>query len=115
MAVRAFTDQAETLLSAIKRGVAEGRVTTWKIDRDGDLTLVDENFAYKAWMRPKILKDRLLFNIIGKKGEDMSTRVYAVYHSRLIQMLLTYFDTGLTTATATALPTSQDQVSRQDG
>jgi hypothetical protein len=110
MAVRAFTDQAQALLSAIKRGVAEGRITTWKVDNDGDLTLVDDNFANKAWMRPKVLEDRLLFNIIGRKSENISTRIYAVYHARLVQMLLTHFDTKLTTATATALPTSQDQV-----
>ena len=112
MAVRAFTDQAEPLLSAIKQAIADGRVTTWKIDDDGDLTLTSEIFVNRAWMRPKVLPDRLLFNIIGKKNEKTSTRVYAAYHGRLVQMLLAYFDTRLKTVAATALPTKQDKITR---
>jgi hypothetical protein len=114
MAVRAFTDRPEALLSAIKRGVADGRVKDWKIDEDGDLTLTGEIFSNEAWMRPKVLSDRLLFNIVGKQNGEMSTRLYAVYHARLVQMLLLYFDTKLKTAVATALPTSGDQVPRED-
>jgi hypothetical protein len=114
MAVRAFTDDPQALLSAIKRGVAEGIVNGWKIDEDGDLTLASEAFANQAWMRPKVLDDRLLFNIVGRQGARMSTHLYAVYHGRLVQMLLNYFDTRLKTATATALPTPADQVPRQE-
>ena len=110
MAVRAFTDRPEALLSAIKNGIAEGRVVGWKIDQDGDLTLTSEDFANQAWMRPKVISDRLLFNILGRKSEKMSRRLYAVYHARLVQMLLTYFDTRLTRATATAAPTSGDNL-----
>jgi hypothetical protein len=112
MAVRAFTDHPETLLSSVKRGIAEGRVRGWKIDDDGDFTLISENFSNQAWMRPRVLPDRLLFNIVGKKSGEMSTQLYAVYHARLVQMLLTYFDTMLKSASATALPTSGDQVPR---
>ncbi len=114
MAVRAFTDRPEALLSAIRRSVAEGRVRDWKFDEDGDLTLTSEVFANKAWMRPKVLPDRLLFNIVGTRGVEMSNRVYAVYHGRLVQMLLTYFDTRLRTAAATALPTTGDRVTLPD-
>ena len=110
MAVRAYTDKAASLLSAIKREIGDGRITTWKIDRDGDLTLTSEIFANRAWMRPKVLPDRLLFNIVGKKNEKTSTRVYAAFHGRLVQMLLAYFDTQLNRVTATALPTTQDQI-----
>lgn len=108
MAVRAFTDHPEALLSAIKREISGGRVRTWKIDEDGDLTLTQEEFASQAWMRPKILSDRLLFNFIG--SSETSTRQYAVYHGRLVQMLLNYFDTKLRTASATSLPTPGDHV-----
>jgi PIN like domain len=110
MAVRAFTDHPEALLSAIKRKIAEGTIKTWKLDEDGDLTLTSENFVNQAWMRPSVLSDRLLFNIVGKKNADMSNQLYAVYHARLVQMLLIYFDEMLSTATATALPTKGDQL-----
>ncbi|PZM12482.1 hypothetical protein [Rhizobium tubonense] len=110
MAVRAFTENPEALLSAIKRSITDGRVTAWKLDEDGDLTLTTETFLNQAWMRPRVLSDRLLFNIIGKKNKEMSSSVYAVYHARLIQMLLTYFDTRFKTTSATALPTSGDNI-----
>ena len=38
MAVRAFTDEPEELLSALKKAIAEGVIDTWRVDSDGDLT-----------------------------------------------------------------------------
>ncbi|MBM2715845.1 hypothetical protein JQK88_32565 [Mesorhizobium caraganae] len=110
MAVRAFTDRPDALLTAIRSGIAEGVVHGWRMDQDGDLTLNSPNLANQAWMRPKILPDRLLFNIVGAQNKDMSTNLYAIYHARLVQMLLTHFDTKIKTASATALPTTGDQV-----
>lgn len=110
MAVRAFTDDPQALLSEIKRSIAEGRVTLWRIDQDGDLTLTSDSYTNKAWMRPKVLPDRLTFNIIGSNEGDMSKRIYAVFHGRLIQMLLISFDSYFKTASATALATSGDQI-----
>ena len=110
MAVRAFVDEPGVLLSAITRGIADGRIKSWRVDKEGDFTLTSENFGGKAWMRPKVLSDRLLFNIVGVDGDDMSTQLYAIYHARLIQMLLMYFDKQMKTASATALGTSGDLI-----
>lgn len=110
MAVRAFTDQPAALLSAIKKAINDEVVTTWTIDADGDLTHTSAQWAKKAWMRPKIMDDRLLFNIIAPKDVKMSKTTYGVYHARLIQTLLIYFDGQFKTATATAMATSGDQV-----
>jgi hypothetical protein len=108
MAVRAYTENPDALLSAIKKEVASGAITTWIIDNDGDLTHASKQWTRKAWMRPKILEDRLLFNIIGRKEEKMSRTVYGVYHGRLIQTLLIHFDSMIETAVATAAGTSGD-------
>jgi hypothetical protein len=108
MAVRAYTDQPAALLSAIKKKVASGAITTWVIDAEGDLTHASEQWTQKAWMRPKVLEDRLLFNIIGVKEGKMSRTIYAVYHGRLIQTLLVHFDDMIRTAAATAVGTSGD-------
>lgn len=110
MAVRAFTDNPQALLSALKKAIADGTITTWRIDSDGDLTHTAEQWARRAWMRPKILEDRLLFNIIASKGEKMSKTVYGVYHGRLIQTLLIHFDRKMKTVSATALETSGDTI-----
>jgi hypothetical protein len=108
MAVRAYTDHPDALLSAIKKKVASGAITTWIIDADGDFTYAPEQWIQKAWMRPKVLEDRLLFNIIGAKEGKMSRNIYGVYHGRLIQMLLIHFDDMIRTAVATAVGTSGD-------
>lgn len=108
MAVRAYTDHPDALLSAIKKKVASGAITTWVIDGDGDLTHASRQWTQRAWMRPKVLEDRLLFNIIGTEEGKMSKTVYGVYHGRLIQMLLIYFDDMVKTAVATATGTSDD-------
>ena len=109
MAVRAFTDNPEALLTAIKKAVASGTITTWEIDADGDLTHTSKQWAKKAWMRPKVLDDRLLFNIVAAKGVTMSKTVYGIYHGRLIQTLLTHFDAMMKTVSATASGTTGDQ------
>lgn len=110
MAVRAFTENPAELLSGIKKAIYDEKITTWSIDDDGDLTYLSTQWKGKAWMRPKILEDRLLFNIIASKREKMSKTTYGVYHGRLIQLLLIHFDSKITAASATALGTAGDQI-----
>ena len=110
MAVRAFTSEPRKLLSALKEAIAEGTIDTWRIDADGDLTHTARQWAGKAWMRPRVLDDRLVFNIIAPKNEKMSKTVYGVYHGRLIQSLLIHFDEKILTLTATAFATPQDKI-----
>lgn len=110
MAVRAFTDDPQRLLRAIRQRLDDGSVTTWSVDGEGDLTHTSRQWARKAWMRPRVLDDRLLFNIIGSDEEKMTRATYGVYHGRLIQMLMTHFDHLFDEAVATAIATRGDAV-----
>jgi len=110
MAVRAFTDDPEELLFALKKAISDGVIQTWRVDSDGDLTHASAQWGGRAWMRPKILEDRLVFNIIASKKEKMSKTVYGVYHGRLIQTLLVHFDNKMKTVSATALSTTGDNI-----
>ncbi len=110
MAVRAFTAEPEVLFSALKKAIADGVIETWRIDSDGDLTHTSTQWGGRAWMRPKVLEDRLLFNIIASKKEKMSKTLYGVYHARLIQTLLIHFDKRMTTISATAVGTTGDNI-----
>lgn len=110
MAVRAFTDDPEELLSALKEAIADGIIETWQIDSDGDLTHTSTQWGRRAWMRPRVLGDRLLFNIIASKKEKMSKTIYGVYHGRLIQTLLIHFDNKIKTVSATGLGTTGDNI-----
>jgi hypothetical protein len=110
MAVRAFSDDPEKLLLALKKAIADGDIETWTIDSDGDLTHASTQWGRRAWMRPRVLEDRLLFNIIASKKEKMSKTVYGVYHGRLIQALLTHFDDRIKYLSATAQGTTGDNI-----
>ena len=110
MAVRAFTDEPGELYSALKRAIVEGVIETWRIDSDGDLTHTSTQWGGRAWMRPSVLEDLLLFNIVASKKEKMSKTLYGVYHGRLIQTLLIHFDDKMKTVCATALGTTSDKI-----
>lgn len=102
MAVRAFSTDPHRLLRGIREGIESGSIQTWSIDADGDLTHAPPQWRGRAWMRPRVLDDRIVFNILGNKRIAMTKSTYAVYHGRLIEMLLRHFDDQLTRVSATA-------------
>jgi len=93
VAVRLFTQDASTLLNAIKGAIDEGHIDTWSYDGDGDFTHTthDRQWENRAWLRPSIRKDRLLLNIIFASNETQKRLVYGVYHGRFIEMAVTHF------------------------
>jgi hypothetical protein len=110
MAVNVICDNPQQLLGEIKSAVTSGRVKTWQLDKDGDFTHSPPQWLYKAWLHPNVEADRLTFNILGATTERTSKQVYAVYHGRFIEMLLTHFDEKFESASATALATTEDVV-----
>ncbi len=102
--VTAYCSNPQQLLNQIKVAIRGGTVQTWLLDQDGDLTHSPQQWKTKAWFRPSVLQESLVFNILGRESEAMTTEVYAVYHGRLIEMLLAHFDKKFTSATATAQP-----------
>ena len=109
MAVRAFTADPDSLLSEVRKAVSDGSITTWEIDSEGDFTHTSSQWRNRAWMRPRVLEDRLVFNIIAPKEVAMTRSVYAFYHGHLIQTLLSHFDRKMKTVSATAKGTADDQ------
>jgi hypothetical protein len=111
MAVFVQTEDPAALLRSIKRAIAQGKVRTWSVDTDGDFTHAVEQWAYKAWLRPRITETgKLVFNILAPKDTRMSSMVYAIFHGRFVEMLLSHFDGEFSQATATAMPVWPDQV-----
>jgi hypothetical protein len=88
-------------------------IETWSVDADGDFTHSTPQWVNKAWFRPVVYADRLVFRILTPKGTRMNRAVYAVYHGRFIEMLLNHFDLKFTQAEATALPDSGDIIESQ--
>jgi hypothetical protein len=110
MAVRAFCQKPQELLEKIKAAIRSGTIQTWEMDSDGDLTHAPQQWKFKAWFSPSVETGQLVFKILGQQTERMSTTVYAVYHGRLIEMLLTHFDEDITRASATAQIISGENV-----
>lgn len=110
MAIRVFCDQPRALLDDIKASIEDEQITTWKVDGDGDFTHDTDQWRNRAWLRPRILDDRITFNILGAKTKTMSRATYGVYHGRFIEMLLSHFDKKFDRVTATALATKEDVI-----
>ena len=72
----------------------QGGIDTWIVDNEGDFTHIPPQWREKAWLRrsTSMNKNELVFGIIGRKDMEMSKTIYAVYHGRFVEMLLTHFD-----------------------
>lgn len=111
MAVRIYTGNPKTLLEKIKKAIDKKHIITWSYDDDGDFTHTADQWKNRAWLKPFLGKDSLDLGILNPKETKISTPVYAIYHGRFIEMVLTHFDEDFTTAYATALPEKIDSVS----
>ncbi|HEX9241095.1 MAG TPA: hypothetical protein VF875_01505 [Anaeromyxobacter sp.] len=110
MAVIVYTTDPRGLLAAIREAIQAQSIRTWQVDSDGDFTHTAEQWENRSWMRPRVLEDRLVFNILAPRGVQISRATYGVYHGRFIEMLVTHFDSRLERAVATALATSNDVI-----
>ena len=111
MAIRVNTTQPGSLLASIKQAIEARRVETWSYDSDGDFTHNPTQWNKKAWLRPSVLSNALIFNILSPRGTKLSKEIYGVYHGRFIEMLLVHFDDKFIDAQATAAVSVGDVVS----
>lgn len=112
MAVILFTANAHVLLAKIRRLVDEGHISTWMYDADGDFThtAAGGQWKNKAWLRPRLLPDRLTMNIIRPNNGAVSREVYAVYHGRFPEMAIAHVPELFTITSATPFAANGDLV-----
>jgi hypothetical protein len=106
VSVRIYTSKPRALLKEIKNLIDEGHIKTWAYDSDGDFTHSAQQFNKKAWLSPEVLDDGLRMKIVASKEYDLTRFLYAVYHGRFIEMLITHVPDLFTKAVATADPTA---------
>ena len=95
----------------IEQDEPKGRINTW--ERNGDkkfYTHKSDQWGKKAWFFPSIETEGLRFNIIKPQNADVTVEVYAYYHGHLTQTFLDHFNQNFSTATSTALPSSNDKL-----
>jgi hypothetical protein len=110
MAVTVYTSNPSGLLQAIQLAARSGTIETWSVDQEGDFTHSPEQWRFKAWFRPKLSSDSIVFRILTPQNTTMKKATYAVYHGRFIEMLLAHFDEQFQRAVASALPAEGDLV-----
>jgi hypothetical protein len=85
MAVHFTTATAQALLAEFNKRIAQsepaGKITTWERSADGVYyTHKAAEWRGKAWMKPAVQNDQLVFNIIKSQNSTVSAVVYAYYH-----------------------------------
>lgn len=113
MSVVFFTSSAQKLLddfdSRIQQTEQKDKITTWQKSTDGKYyTHKAAEWAKKAWFKPVVSNDRLIFNIIKPGDSIVTSIVYAYYHGHVIETFLNHFDKQFTAGQASALPTQND-------
>lgn len=110
MALKFFTDTPNKLLSAFKKAIDEGHVTTWAYDKDGDFTHTAQQWKNLAWLRPSAVTGQLVLNTLKPKDAKITREVYGIYHGRFIESMIIHCHALFTDARATASPTADDKV-----
>lgn len=108
MAIIVTTANSSKLLADIKLAIDKGTVATWTYDSDGDFTHSADQWKHRAWLRPTISSEGIVFKILTPKETTMTGVVYGIFHGRFIEMLLTHFDLSFSQVVATALPSRGD-------
>ena len=91
MALIIRTTNPSGLLSAIKKEIDNKEIDTWSYDNDNDFSHVPPQWKDNAWLRPKIVVGSLQFGILGRKDVELTRYIYAVYHGRFAEMLISHF------------------------
>jgi len=94
MAIYIKTSNPQGLLNDIKKSIENKVIRNWSKDEEGDITLAFQ-WNNKAWFKPFLREDTLIFGLIGRKDEPMTKLIYGIYHGRFSEMLLTQFDSNI--------------------
>jgi len=111
MAIYFETNNPTELLATFKKKIVEKNIVTWSYDSEGDFTHTTPQWNRKAWLRPEVTSGRLALYILGPKGQNITTEIYAIYHGRFIESMLAHCDSLFSEANATAIATIRDSIS----
>jgi hypothetical protein len=110
MAVTAATNDPNGLWAGIVAGIQDKRIQTWDIVQQIYLTHSVDQWLGKAYFRPAVQHGSLVFQIVPPQGQKVSGEVYAIYHGRLMEMLLAHFPQQFSQVSASSTPISGDSV-----
>lgn len=112
MSLTIHTKQPRALVRALLKAIDDGDIDTWETSDRMHITHSPAQWRCKAWMKlPKVIgEDTVRFTIIRPKGKNVSKSVYAVYHGRFAEMLLSHFDSKIDRIEISSLASQGDMV-----
>lgn len=111
MAVIIQTNHPDILLDKIYEAIENKKAEKWECTEDGRLTYGALIWKNEAFFKPQIWVDdkELRFGLLKRKDrKHISSKLYATFHTKLIEMLLLRFDKDFKYVTATANRTDPD-------
>ncbi|MDD4009848.1 MAG: hypothetical protein PHQ67_08575 [Fermentimonas sp.] len=111
MAIIIQTNHPDILLDKIYDAIDKKNAEKWICTEDGRLTYGTLLWKNEAFFKPQIWVDdkELRFGLLKRKDrKHISSKLYATYHSKFIEMLLLKFDKDFNSVTATANRTDPD-------
>jgi len=110
-----MTQNAQNLLNQFEQRIRQiqqlGKITTWEKASDNiHHTHSSNNWKNKAFLKPTIYSDALVFNIIRNTNFTVDLPTYSYYHGHLIETFTNHFSTIFTEAKSTAKPNNSDSV-----
>jgi hypothetical protein len=111
MAIIIHTNQPNVLLDKIYDAIDAKKADKWERTTDGRLTYGALLWKNEAFFKPQIWVDEqeLRFGLLKRKDrKHISSKLYTVFHIKLVEMLLSHFDTSFSEVTVTAVRAEPD-------
>lgn len=111
MAIIIYTDHPDLLLDKIYEAIENKKADKWVATTNGYLTYGSLLWKNEAFFKPQIWVDdkQLRFGLIKRKDrKHMSSKLYTIFHTKMVELLLAYFDRDFRNVTATATRTEPD-------
>ncbi|MDD3787284.1 MAG: hypothetical protein PHO94_01145 [Petrimonas sp.] len=111
MAIIIKTDHPDLLLDQIYEAIDAKKADKWLRMPDGRITYGALLWKNEAFFKPQIWVDdnELRFGLLKRKDrKHISSKLYATFHTKFIETMLTHFDTRFTSITATAVKAEPD-------
>ncbi len=112
MAIIINTDNPDFLLDKVYDAIEKKKAEKWTATEDGYLTYGSLLWKNEAFFKPQIWVDdkQLRFGLIKRKDrKHVSTKLYTVFHTKLVELLLSQFDKYFRNVTVTATLTEPDR------
>ena len=105
MAIIVHTDDPDLLLEKIYEAIDNRKAGKWTCTPDGRFTYGTLLWKNEAFFRPQIWVEekQLRFGLIKRKDrKHISSKLYATFHTKMIELLLAQFDRDFRRVSATA-------------